>query len=63
MAVIKQTDPRLVAIKAELLHGVPELTGTQINKAAFFAVIALDRLNETSKCEPLVPWQSIIGHE
>lgn len=49
VTAISQTDPRMVAIKAELLHGIPELTGTQINRAAFLAVVAINRLNETSK--------------
>jgi hypothetical protein len=39
----------LVAIKAELLHGLPELTGKQINAAAMLALIAINRFNETSK--------------
>jgi hypothetical protein len=44
--VISQTDPRLVAIKAEILHGFPELTGRQINLAAFLAVVAINRLHD-----------------
>jgi hypothetical protein len=44
--VIKQDDPMLAAIKAELLHGVPELTGKQINTAATLALIAVKRWNE-----------------
>jgi hypothetical protein len=34
MTVINQNDPMLAAIKAELLHGIQELTGKQINTAA-----------------------------
>jgi hypothetical protein len=41
--VIKSNDPMLVAIKAELLHGIPELTGKQINAAAMLALIAVKR--------------------
>jgi hypothetical protein len=59
---INQNDPRLVAIKAELLHGIPELTGNQINRAAFLAVAAINRLNETSKPDHF-PWQSIMDYE
>jgi hypothetical protein len=43
---IRQNDPRLAAIKAGLLHGIPELTGKQINSAAFLALIAIDKLRE-----------------
>ena len=61
VTAISQTDPRLVAIKAELLHGLSELTGSQINRAALIAVAAIDRLSEDSKTEiipTLVPrWQ------
>jgi hypothetical protein len=46
---IRPDDPRLVAIKAELLHGIPELTGNQINRAAFLALIAIKRWDEPSK--------------
>jgi hypothetical protein len=48
---IHQNDPMLVAIKAELLHGIPELTGKQINTAAMLALVAINRWNETSKAE------------
>ena len=41
VTAIRHSDPRMVAIKAELLHGIPELTGIQINKAAFLAVAAI----------------------
>jgi hypothetical protein len=41
--VIRPDDPMLVAIKAELLHGIPELTGKQINAAAMLALIAIKR--------------------
>ncbi len=61
--VISQTDPRLVAIKAKILHGVPELTGRQINAAAMMAVIAIDRLSKPSEIKLLTPWQSLIEHE
>jgi hypothetical protein len=39
--VIRPDDPMLVAIKAELLRGLPELTGKQINAAAMLALIAI----------------------
>jgi hypothetical protein len=42
--VIRPNDPKLVAIKAELLHGIPELTGKQINSAAMLALIAINKL-------------------
>ena len=48
-SLIRPDDPRLVAIKAELLHGLSELTGSQINRAALIAVAAINRLNETNK--------------
>jgi hypothetical protein len=41
--VIKPDDPILAAIKAELLRGIPELTGKQINVAALLALIAVNR--------------------
>jgi hypothetical protein len=41
--VIKPDDPMLVAIKAEILFGLPELTGKQINSAAMLALIAVKR--------------------
>lgn len=46
VTAIKQTDPVLVAIKAEILFGLPELTGKQINAAAMLALIAVKRLQE-----------------
>jgi hypothetical protein len=55
--VIRPDDPMLVAIKAELLHGIPELTGKQINAAATLALIAIKRGNETDerKLDPTDP--------
>ena len=41
---IKPTDSRLVAVKAALLYSIPELTGSQINRAAFVAVVTIERL-------------------
>jgi hypothetical protein len=41
---IRPDDPRLVAIKAELLHGIPELTGKKINRVAFLALVAIDKM-------------------
>lgn len=42
--LIAHDDPRLVAIRAALLHAVPDLTGHQINSAAMHALIAMDKL-------------------
>jgi hypothetical protein len=55
--LIKPNDPMLVAIKAELLHGLPELTGKQINTAAMLALIAVKRLQvgSTTSAENNVP--------
>jgi hypothetical protein len=50
--VIKPDDPILVAIKAELLHGIPELTGSQINRAAMLSLIAVKRLQVGSTSDP-----------
>ena len=41
--VLRDNDPRLIAIRAELLHGLPDLTGKQINAAARLALLALER--------------------
>ena len=50
---IRQDDQTLVAIKAELLHGIPELTGRQINAAATLALTAVRRgESETKKLRP-----------
>jgi hypothetical protein len=46
MVSVTISDSRLVAIKAELLHGIPELTGAQINRAAFIALAAIDRFDQ-----------------
>jgi hypothetical protein len=55
VTAIKQTDPILVAIKAEILFGLPELTGKQINAAAMLALIAVNRFNEASKAAKPAP--------
>jgi hypothetical protein len=47
--VIRQDDPMLVAIKAELLHGIPDLTGKQINAAAMLALIVIKRGSQSRR--------------
>ena len=42
--VVRQDDRWLAAIKLEILHTIPELTGRQINAAAFAAVVAMKRV-------------------
>ncbi len=39
--VVRPEDPWLVAIKLELLHQMPHLSGRDINQAATAAVVAL----------------------
>jgi hypothetical protein len=42
--VIRPDDPLLVAVKAEFLHGMPDLTGRQINELAMMAVAVVKRV-------------------
>lgn len=59
MIAIRQDDVRLVMIRAELLHGLPELTGAQINAAAWLALVAMERFpppKPPDVLEPLRGW-------
>ena len=40
-AVTRPGDVRLAALKAELLHGMPELTGTRVNRAAMTSLVTI----------------------
>jgi hypothetical protein len=42
--VVRLDDPLLIAVKAEFLHGMPDLTGRQINELAMMAVAAVKRV-------------------
>lgn len=59
MIAIRQDDARLAMIRSELLHGLPELTGAQINAAAWLALVAMERFHSPKPpdvLEPLRGW-------